>query len=69
MLAARITLPHFTIIRPENPRTLASGPLPPVLTLEIPLRGRPKIAADLRALIRRMSVDNPLWGACGRVTK
>src|SRR2546429_1852487 len=25
--------------------------------------GRPKIAADLRALIRRMSVDNPLWGA------
>jgi hypothetical protein len=23
----------------------------------------PKIAADLRALIRRMSVDNPLWGA------
>jgi transposase InsO family protein len=27
------------------------------------LGGRPKIAADLRALIRRMSVDNPLWGA------
>src|SRR6266566_2408546 len=27
------------------------------------LVGRPKIAADLRALIRRMSVDNPLWGA------
>src|SRR5947208_1424242 len=25
--------------------------------------GRPKIDADLRALIRRMSVDNPLWGA------
>src|SRR5207249_302796 len=24
--------------------------------------GRPQIDADLRALIRRMSVDNPLWG-------
>jgi hypothetical protein len=28
-----------------------------------PLGGRPQIDADLRALIRRMSVDNPLWGA------
>ena len=27
------------------------------------LAGRPQIEADLRALIRRMSVDNPLWGA------
>ncbi len=26
------------------------------------LGGRPKIAADLRALIRRMSVENRLWG-------
>src|SRR6185312_7508150 len=25
--------------------------------------GRPKIATDLRALIRRISVENPLWGA------
>jgi len=25
--------------------------------------GRPQIDADLRALIGRMSVDNPLWGA------
>jgi len=25
--------------------------------------GRPKIEKDLRALIRRMSIDNPLWGA------
>jgi transposase InsO family protein len=25
--------------------------------------GRPQIDVDLRALIRRMSVDNPLWGA------
>jgi transposase InsO family protein len=28
-----------------------------------PLGGRPKIATDLRALIRRMSAENPLWGA------
>jgi transposase InsO family protein len=28
-----------------------------------PLGGRPQIAADLRALIRRMSAENPLWGA------
>src|ERR1700688_3519278 len=27
------------------------------------LGGRPQIGADLRALIRRMSVENPLWGA------
>src|SRR5882672_11350587 len=25
--------------------------------------GRPQIATDLRALIRRMSIENPLWGA------
>ena len=27
------------------------------------LGGRPQIEADLRVLIRRMSVENPLWGA------
>jgi hypothetical protein len=27
------------------------------------LGGRAQIDADLRALIRRMSLDNPLWGA------
>jgi hypothetical protein len=27
------------------------------------LGGRPKIATDLRALIRQMSIENPLWGA------
>jgi hypothetical protein len=25
--------------------------------------GRPQIETDLRALIRRMSIENPLWGA------
>ena len=28
-----------------------------------PLGGRPQIDADLRALIRQMSMENPLWGA------
>jgi transposase InsO family protein len=28
-----------------------------------PLGGRPRIDAELRASIRRMSVENPLWGA------
>src|ERR1700741_1770989 len=28
-----------------------------------PLRGRPQINAVLRALIRRMNAENPLWGA------
>ena len=28
-----------------------------------PQGGRPQIEADLRALIRRMSIENPLWGA------
>ena len=27
------------------------------------LGGRPQIATNLRALIRRMSIENPLWGA------
>src|SRR5712691_6283685 len=27
------------------------------------LGGRPQIDTDLRALIRRMSIENPLWGA------
>src|ERR1700676_133483 len=29
----------------------------------LPLGGRPQINTELRALIRRMSVENPLWGA------
>src|SRR5262249_58144781 len=28
-----------------------------------PWGGRPQIETDLRALIQRMSIDNPLWGA------
>jgi hypothetical protein len=29
----------------------------------LPLGGRPRIDTELRALIRRMSMENPLWGA------
>jgi hypothetical protein len=32
------------------------------------LGGRPQIAADLQAPIRRMSIDNLLWGAPHRAT-
>ena len=28
-----------------------------------PGRGRPKVSLEIRALIRRMSLENPLWGA------
>ena len=35
-----------------------------LLALEVaPTGGRPQIDAELRALIRRMSMENPLWGA------
>src|SRR5262249_27523240 len=43
---------------------LASCRFSPLLALEISEPGgRPQISADLRALIRRMSVENLLWGA------
>jgi transposase InsO family protein len=42
-----------------DPCALAPGRLPAILAVEIPLPWR----SDLRALIRRMSADNPLWGA------
>ena len=44
--------------------SLASNRLSLLLALEITLSGgRPQIDAELRALVRRMSIDNPLWGA------
>jgi hypothetical protein len=42
---------------------LASGRLSSLLALEIAGRGRPPISAELGGLIRRMSVENALWGA------
>ncbi len=43
---------------------MASGWLSPLLALEVAFRGgRPQIDAAMRALIRRMSIENPLWGA------
>ena len=48
----------------RDPRALASGGLSLLLALEIvSTGGRPEIETDLRALIRRMSIENPLWGA------
>jgi hypothetical protein len=35
----------------------------PVLALEVQApRGRPKLPANLRELIREMAADNPIWG-------
>src|SRR6266481_9521264 len=43
---------------------MASGRLSSLLALDIELAGRaPRVEMELRALIRRMSVENPLWGA------
>src|SRR5262249_31928469 len=44
---------------------MASRGVPPLLALEIPEPGRPRppIDANLRALIRWMSIENMLWGA------
>ena len=46
-------------------RALASGGLSPLLALEIAggRAGRPPISAELRTLIRRISLENVLWGA------
>jgi transposase InsO family protein len=48
----------------RDARAVASGRLSLLLALESrPRGGRPQIETDLRALIRRMSIENPLWGA------
>src|ERR1700676_2282128 len=53
----------LTIIRPDA-RALAQGRLSLLLALEVAPTGRaPQIDMELQVLIRRMSVENPLWGA------
>lgn len=48
----------------RDARALVSGRISRLLALEVARTGgRPKIESDLRALIRRMSIENPLWGA------
>jgi hypothetical protein len=34
-----------------------------------PRGGRPQIETEVRVLIRRMSVENPLWGCCVKKTR
>jgi hypothetical protein len=54
----------FTVIRPESlVRWHRAGFRCYWRWKSRPRGGRPLIAADLRTLIRRMSVENPLWGA------
>ncbi|MGO4514012.1 integrase core domain-containing protein [Bradyrhizobium sp. 2TAF36] len=57
-------LQAFTIIRPETLlRWHRAGFLCYWRWKSRPLGGRPPIDMELRVLIRRMSVENPLWGA------
>src|ERR1700759_88231 len=57
-------LQAFTIIRPETlVRWHRAGFRFYWRWKSRPLGGRPPIDAELRVLIRRMSVENPLWGA------
>src|SRR6202795_3946387 len=54
----------LTIIRPETlVRWHRAGFLSYWRWKSRPQRGRPQIDTELRVLIRRMSVENPLWGA------
>jgi hypothetical protein len=54
----------LTIIRPETPVRWHRAGFRCYWRLKSRARGgRPKIEKNLRALIRRMSIDNPLWGA------
>jgi len=57
-------LPVLTIIRPETlVRWHRAGFRCYWRWKSRSLGGRPQIETDLRVLIRRMSVENPLWGA------
>src|SRR6202051_1114344 len=54
----------LTIVRPETLlRWHRAGFLSYWRWKSRPLGGRPQIGTELRVLIRRMSVENPLWGA------
>jgi hypothetical protein len=58
------TLQVLTIIRPETlVRWHKAGFRCHWRWKSRPLGGRPQIETKLRVLIRRMSVENPLWGA------
>src|ERR1700716_3048276 len=60
-------LKAITIIRPETlVRWHRAGFRRYCRWKSRPLGGRPKIGADLRALIRQMSAENPLWGSAAR---
>src|ERR1700726_4567603 len=47
----------------RDARALAQGRLSLLLALEVAPMGGLQIETKLRALIRRMSMENPLWGA------
>src|SRR5712675_2531564 len=54
----------FPLHPARDARALAQGRLSLLLALEVAPTGRATaIETELRVLIRRMSVENPLWGA------
>jgi hypothetical protein len=53
--------PHHRPAR--DARALAQGRISLLLALEVAIFRRPQIDTELRVLIRRICVENPLWGA------
>ncbi len=51
------------IVKPETVIRWHGRRFSRLLALEVPplRRGRPRIGAEIRALIRRMNRENPLW--------
>ena len=60
-----VPYPAVSLVSARDARALAQGRLSLLLALEIASTGRarPQIKTELRALIRLMSMENPLWGA------
>ena len=57
-------LDAIIIVQPETVIRWHRRGFPRLLALEAPhVGGRPRTAAEIRALIRRMNRENPLWGA------
>jgi putative transposase len=55
---------HLTIVQPDTViRWHRAGWLLYWRWRSNPGRGRPKVSVEVRTLIRRMSLENPLWGA------
>ena len=69
MSVKAVSLVSINLVSPyhrpaRDARALAQGRFSLLLALEVAISGgRPQIDTELRVLIRRISIDNPLWGA------